>query len=68
MTLLFARKASPIGNHDFKVGARMDKTIILFGDPGVNEVMSATIINEYCKRYFLEETIDLHGLCDGDFR
>ena len=45
----------------------MDKTINLFGDPGVNEVMSATKINEYCKREFFEETPDPHGLWGGDF-
>ena len=44
----------------------MDKTIILFGDPGVNEVMSATKINEYCKRELLEETIEPHGFGGGD--
>ena len=44
----------------------MDKTIILFGDPGVNEVMSATIINEYYKREIFEETLDPHGLWGGD--
>ena len=41
---------SPIGNHGFKARARMEKTISLFGDPEVNEVMSATRINKYCKR------------------
>ena len=41
----------------------MKKTISLFGDPGVNEVMSATRINEYCKREFIEETLDPRGLC-----
>ena len=44
----------------------MDKTIILFGDPRVNEVTSATKINEYCKREFLEEALDPHGLWGGD--
>ena len=33
----------------------MDETISLFGDPRVNKVLSATRINEYCKRDFLEE-------------
>ena len=33
----------------------MDKTINLFGDPRVNEVMSATRINEYCKKEFLKK-------------
>ena len=40
----------------------MDKTISLFGNPGVNEVMSASKINDYCKRDFFEETFELHGL------
>ena len=40
----------------------MDKTISLFVNLRVNEVMDATGINEYCKRNLLEETIDLHGL------
>ena len=40
----------------------MDKTIILFGNLRVNDVMGATRINEYCKRNLLEETVDLHGL------
>ena len=44
----------------------MDKIVNLFGDPRVNEVMSATIINEYCKRELLEETLDLHGLWGGE--
>ena len=44
----------------------MDKTISLFGDPGVNEVMSATKMNEYCKRDFFEETLDQHGLWGGE--
>ena len=44
----------------------MDKTISMFGDPGVNEVMSATIINEYCKSEFFEEICDPHGFCGGD--
>ena len=44
----------------------MDKTISLFGDHGVNEVMSDTRINEYCKRDIFEETLDSHGLWDGD--
>ena len=44
----------------------MDKIISLFGDPGVNEVMSATKINEYCKRDIFEETPNLHGLWGGD--
>ena len=43
----------------------MDKTIIMFGDPRVNEVVSATKINEYCKRGIIEETLDPHGLWDG---
>ena len=66
MTLPFARKGSPIGNHDFKVGARMGKTISMFGDPRVNEVMSATRINEYCKRDIFEETPDTYGLWDSN--
>ena len=45
----------------------MDKKISLFGDPGVNEVMNDTKINEYCKRDLLEETLDPHGLWGGDF-
>ena len=45
----------------------MDKTIILFGDLRVNDVMTSTIINEYCKREILEETLDLDGLLCGDF-
>ena len=44
----------------------MDKTIILLGDLRVNEVMSATRINESCKRDLLEETLDPHGLWGGD--
>ena len=44
----------------------MDKTIILFGDPRVNEVMGSTRINEYCKSDLLEETLDSHGLWGGD--
>ena len=44
----------------------MDKTINLFGVPSANEVMSATRINEYCKRNLLEETFDLHGLWGSD--
>ena len=44
----------------------MDKTISLFGDPRVNEVLSATIINEYYKREIIEETLDPHGLWGGD--
>ena len=40
----------------------MDKTIGLFGNLRVNEVMGATRINEYCKRNLIEETLDLHGL------
>ena len=44
----------------------MDETMSLFGDPRVNEVMSATRINEYCKREFLEEPSKLHGLWGGD--
>ena len=44
----------------------MDKTINMFGDPGVNEVMSVIRINEYCKKDLLEETLDLHGLWGGD--
>ena len=44
----------------------MEKNISLFGDMRVNEVMSATKINEYCMRDILEETIDLHGLWGGD--
>ena len=45
----------------------MDETIILFGDPRVNEVVSATRINEYCKREFFEEPYDPHSLWGGDF-
>ena len=44
----------------------MDKIISLFGNPRVNEVMSASRINEYCKRDFFEETFDPHGLWGGD--
>ena len=44
----------------------MDETISLFGDPWVNEVVSATRINEYCKREFFEATYDLHVLWGGD--
>ena len=44
----------------------MDETISLFGDPHVNEVVSATRINEDCKREFFEEPSDLHGLWGGD--
>ena len=44
----------------------MDKTIILFSNSNVNEVMSATKINEYCKREIIEETLDLHGLWGAD--
>ena len=35
-------------------------------DPCVNEVVSATRINEYCKMDFFEEPSDLHGLRGGD--
>ena len=44
----------------------MDKTINLFGDPWVNEVVSATRINEYYKWEFFEEPFDLHGLWGGE--
>ena len=44
----------------------MEKTIIVFGDPRVNEVMSATKINEYCKREIFEGTLDPYGLWGGD--
>ena len=44
----------------------LDKTINLFGDPRVNEVISANIINEYCKREFLKEALDVDGLWAGD--
>ena len=44
----------------------MDETISMFGDPRVNEVVSATRINEYCKRELLEETLHPHGLWGGD--
>ena len=44
----------------------MEKTIGQFGDPRVNEVMSATRINEYCKRDIFEETHDPHCLWGGD--
>ena len=44
----------------------MDERIILFGDPRVNEVVSATRINEYCKRDFFEEPSDPHGLSGGE--
>ena len=44
----------------------MDETISLFGDPRVNEVVSATRINEYCKREFFEEPSNPHGLWGGD--
>ena len=40
----------------------MDETIIPFGDPQVKEVVSATRINEYCKREFFEESSDPHRL------
>ena len=53
-------------NYDFKYGARMEKTIILFGNLRVNEVMGATRTNEYCKRNILEETLNLHGLWGDD--
>ena len=45
----------------------MDKTISMFDDLRVNEVMGATIMNEYCKRDLLKEILDSHGLWDGDF-
>ena len=35
----------------------------MFGDTRVNDVTSATRINEYCKREIIEETLDPHGLC-----
>ena len=44
----------------------MDKAINLFGNPGVNKVVSATRINEYCKREFFEEPSNSHGLWGGD--
>ena len=44
----------------------MDKTISLFDNMRVNEVMGATRINEYCKRNILEENLDLHGLWGND--
>ena len=44
----------------------MDKTINLFGDLMVNEVMGATRINDYCKRDLLEETLDPRGFWAGD--
>ena len=44
----------------------MDEIIILLGDPQVNEVVSATRINEYCKREFFEEPSNPHGLWGGD--
>ena len=44
----------------------MDEIINLFGDPQVNEVVSATRINEYCKRDFFKEPSDSHGLGGGD--
>ena len=44
----------------------MDEIINLFGNPQVNEVVSATRINEYCKRDFFEEPYDPHGLYGGD--
>ena len=44
----------------------MDKTISLFGNLRVNEVMGATRINEYCKRNIHEETLDLHDLWGSD--
>ena len=40
----------------------MDRTIKLFINLRVHEVMGATRIDEYCKRDILEETLDLHGL------
>ena len=43
----------------------MDETIDLFGDPWVNEIVSDTKINEYCKRDFFEEPSDPHGLWGG---
>ena len=45
------------GNHEFKDGARMDKTVSLLDNLRVNEVMGATRINEYCKIDILEETL-----------
>ena len=44
----------------------MDKTISLFGNLRVNEVMGGTRINEYCKREHFEETLDPDGLWGGD--
>ena len=44
----------------------MDETISLFGDPRVNEVVSATRINEYYKREFFEEPSDPYGFWGGD--
>ena len=44
----------------------MEKTINLFGDLRFNEVMGSTILNDYCKRDLLEETLDPHGLWGGD--
>ena len=45
----------------------MDKTISLFGDPRVNEIMSATRINEYGKRKLLEVTTYPHCLGGSDY-
>ena len=44
----------------------MDKTINLFRNLRVNEVMGATRINEYCKRNLIEETLNLLGLWGSD--
>ena len=44
----------------------MDKTISLFGNLRVNEVMGATRINDYRKRDLLKETFDPHGLWADD--
>ena len=45
----------------------MYKTISLFGNSRINEVMSATRINEYSQRDLLEVTLDLHDLWGSEY-
>ena len=59
-------KVPPLEILTSKMEQGWTKQIFLFGDPGINEVMTATRINENCKREIFEETLDPHGLWGGD--